>query len=256
MKSITKKISLLLLLSVTLFLTSCLDSDGESYIGNQEFSYITQTQLGRSYARTAAGKLITSDRINLLAPGTVALLTYQIDENTETIKVDEYTSIYKVVLGAEPVILDQEALKLTSALEEEEGEEPFYFESVIAPPTWLTMSSEFFGDRWPFSFQYKAKKGEEVKISFYKVPDDEVPANINADILIDIRLTSTSTPEASAPEELRNDAMIANLSALRHLSQDIDNDEPRQLRVKFRFHRSDNIGRLHISDTPIMLTVK
>lgn len=73
----------------------------------------------------------------------------------------------------------------------------------------------------------------------------KAPANINADILIDIRLTSTSTPEASAPEELRNDAMIANLSALRHLSQDIDNDEPRQLRVKFRFHRSDNIGRLH-----------
>ena len=256
MKSITKKISLLLLLSVTLFLTSCLDSDGESYIGSQEFSYIAQTKLGVPYARTAAGKLITSQKINLLAPGTVALLTYQIDENTEMIKVDEYTSIYKVVLGAEPIILDQERLRLTNAPEEVEGEQHFYFENVIEPPTWVTMSSEYFGDRWPFSYQYKAKKGEEVKIRFYKVPDDEVPANINADILIDLRLEKTTAIEGSAPEELRNDAMIANLAALRNLSQDIGSNEPRQLRVKFRYHRSDNIGRLHISSTPIMLMVK
>ena len=172
------------------------------------------------------------------------------------IKVDEYTSIYKVVLGAEPIILDQERLILANAPEEVEGEQPFYFENVIEPPTWVTMSSEYFGDRWPFSYQYKAKKGEEVKISFYKVPDDKVPANINADILIDIRLESTSTPEAGAQEELRNDAIVANLAALRNLSSDIGSDEPKQLRVKFRYHRSDNIGEQHITNSPILLVVK
>ena len=39
MKSITKKITLLLALSGVLFLSSCLDSGSPHYIGNDEISY-------------------------------------------------------------------------------------------------------------------------------------------------------------------------------------------------------------------------
>lgn len=253
MKSITRKLSLLLLLSATLFMSSCLDSGENSYIGNDEYSFVAQSDLGRVYARTAAGYLITSEKISLLTPGSTVLLTYQIDDATEKIKLDENTSIYKVMLGKEPITIGQEPLQLQSAPEEAT---PLYFESIIAPPVWITQSSVFFGDRWPFTYQYKAKKGETVRVHFYQVPKEELPENFNADILIDIRMEKTGTPEVDAHEELKNDIVVANMSALRNASSNINGQEAKQLSVKFRFYRIDSIDRLHISQTPVIITVK
>ncbi|NLZ95344.1 MAG: hypothetical protein GX921_05910, partial [Bacteroidales bacterium] len=108
MKSITKKISLLLLLSATLFLSSCLDSDDKSYFGHDEYSYIERDKTtGIVYATTASFNFnyITSPEINLLAPGTVATLTYEINKDTETIPLGDNSVVHKVKLGAKPIIL-------------------------------------------------------------------------------------------------------------------------------------------------------
>lgn len=260
MKSITKKISLLLLLSTTLFFSSCLDSGDSSYYGNDEYSYITQSDAGRIYARTASSYLITSAKINTLTPGTIALLTYQVDEESEIIKLDEYTNLYNVRLGKEPIILNQESIQLRSAPEEED---PMFFESIIAPPAWVINSSEYFGDRWPFTLQYKAKKGENVKVSFYRVPEDELPENLNADVLIDIRIKKSGTPDSDANnEQLIQDLVVANMSQLRDISSNIDGQESasgqgtKDLRIKFRFYRADKKGELHISETPVIMAVK
>lgn len=260
MKSITKKISLLALLSAVLFLSSCLDSGDNSYFGNDEYSYITQTDMGGVYARTAAGFLITSERINLMTPGSVALLTYQIDDDTEQIKIDDHTILHKVRLAKEPTILNPESLQNRPA--PEDSSNPVYFDNILTPPLWVTQSSLYFGDRWPFTVQYKAKKGENMKVSFYRVPDDELPENLNADVLVDIRMIKTGTPESGAQEELKRENIVANMSLIRDMSSNIEvdtgsmqNPGTKDVRIKFRFYRQDIKEELYISHQPIVMTV-
>ena len=252
MKTAVKKISLLLIVSVTLLLSSCLDSGPNTYIGYDEYSYITRSETGTVFARTASGNLITSQKISSLQPGTAVLLSYEVSEEDEIIKVDEFTNIYKVNLGKEPIILKQEPLKLSSAPEAE----PVYIEDIFEPQTWVTTKSFYFGDRWPFTFQYKVKKGEEVKFSFYKVPEDELPANLNADILIDIRMVKSGSPEDGATEELKNENIVANMSLLRDMSVSEDSQEVKELTVKFRYYKADVEDKLYITTRPISITVQ
>ena len=118
MKAITKKLSLLLMLSAVLFLSSCLESGSNSYIGNEEYSYITSSQTtGTVYARTLAGHLITSPKISQLSPGTAAFLTYQVTEETERVTLEDNLVVYKVNLGAEPKSIDKTVLFQGSAPE-------------------------------------------------------------------------------------------------------------------------------------------
>lgn len=254
MNSITKKISLLILLSAVLFLSSCLDSGDNSYIGHDEYSYITQSETGVIYANTASGHLITSQGISSkLNPGDIALLSFEVTDETETIPIGNNLVIYKVNLGGEPTILDQERLHPISAPAKEDT---VYFESIIAPPVWLTNSSQYFGDRWPLTYQYKAKKGENVSVVFYTVHEDDLPENLNADILIDIRLEKSGTPEANAKEELKNDLVVVNLSDLRYMHSEVGEDGVyKEMKVKFRFFRSDNKNELYISDRPISIKI-
>ncbi len=260
MKSITKKITLLLVLSATLFLSSCLDSGSKSYIGNNEYSLITRDgATGLVYARTAAANYITSPEINLLNPGTVAFLSYQITDETETISIGKNGIVHKVNLGAKPDLLDQkEVIRNTSAPETD----TVYFESVIAPPLWITNSSPYFGDRWPFTYQFKAKKGENASVSFYQVPKDKHPENLNADMLIDIRLEIFGTPQENAQEELKNDLIVANMSRILPTpsedddTSDLNNTETEKLNIKYRYFiiNSKKEPELYIS-APITILV-
>jgi len=256
MKTMRKKISLLLVLSAVLFLSSCLDSGDNSYIGNNEFSYITRTDNGTVYARTLAGYFITSPKISIYSPGTAALLTYQITEETETIvetvSNGEKITIHKVNLGGEPVELEQSVLQNMEAPDTD----TVYFESPLIIQTWVPNYSAYFEDRWPIEFQYKSKKGESVKVNFYKVAEDKLPENLNADVLIDVRLKKTGTPESGASEELKNGLIVANMSMLRQTPGEVDNQETKPLRIKFRYFRSDKKDELHISDQSITITVQ
>lgn len=236
-----------------------INEDSYSYIGYDEYSYIIQSDMGRIYARTASGYLVTSERINLLTPGTVALLSFQVDEETEIIKLDDNVNLYKVRLSKEPITLDQETLQLRSA---PVVEEPVFFESIIAPPTWVTHSSEYFGDRWPFTYQFKAKKGENASVSFYQVPKDKHPENLNADMLIDIRLEIFGTPQENAQEELKNDLIVANMSRILPTpsedddTSDLNNTETEKLNIKYRYFiiNSKKEPELYIS-APITILV-
>ena len=74
-------------------------------------------------------------------------------------------------------------------------------------------------------------------------------------------MIKTGTAESGATDELKNDLIVANMSALREASPDIENSgsettETKDLAVKFRYHRADLPDELHISQTPVILTVK
>ena len=242
MKSITKKISLLLVLSAVLFLSSCLDSGQQSYIGDKEYSYITRDEAsGTIYARTLAGYFITSAKISLLTPGTTAFLTYQVTEETEKISIGENVSVYKVTNGGEPIEIDQTALQTTSA---PEVEKPVFFESLMEP---IFAENEYFGDRWLFPYTFKAKKGENVSVRFYRAEQSPSENSVKNEILIDVRLEKMGNPESGAAEKLEGNYIAANLSMLRTiLAGDAGTDG--KVNVKFRYYRADQPGALYTSN--------
>lgn len=241
MKTMRKKISLLLVLSAVLFLSSCLDSGDSSYIGDKEYSYITRDEAsGTIYARTLAGYFITSSRISLLSPGTTAFLTYQVTEETETISIGENVLVYKVGMGAEPIEIDQTTLQLTAA---PSNVDTVYFESLVEP---IYAENEYFGDRWLFPYTFKAKKGENFSVKFYKADEMEPNQSVNNEVIIDVRLEKMGEAETGAAEKLEGDYISANFSALRNVLID-DAGTDGRINIKFRYFRADQPGQLYKS---------
>ena len=240
MKSLTKKISVLLLLSVTFFLSSCLDSSSGSWIGNQEFSYIDKDEAtGTIYARTEVGYYITSEKIKTLTPGATAELSYQIDfdEAQQTlIGENKNVIIYHATLAGEPNILDQSTLR---TIEDAPGVPPVYFESIVNP---TYADNEHFGDRWKIPFTIKLKKGETPKVSFYLQSEEFDPTS--DEVIIDIRVKIVGEAEEGATEKIAGDIVVANMSELRTMFSGIDSDK---LNIKFRFYRSANKDELYTS---------
>lgn len=230
-----RKISLLAVLSAVLFFSSCLGSGDRSYIGNNEYSYITQTDNGTVYARTLAGYFITSSKISLLTPGTTAFITYQVTEETETIPMGEHAVIYKVAIGAEPIAIDQTVLQMMDAPKTD----TVYFESLMEP---LFAQNEYFGDRWLFPYTYKGKKGENYTVRFYKASQEEPSSN--NEVLIDVRLVKTGTPESGATEKIEGDYVTVNMSMLRGISTSADD----KVNIKFRYFRADTPKELYTSN--------
>ena len=237
MKTITKKFSYLLLLSVILFLSSCLDSGQNSYIGDKEYSFITQdTKTGTVYARTLADVFITSEKIGLLTPGSTAFLTYQVTEETEKFSLGDNVYVYKVITGGEPISIDQTLLQLSTV----PTVDPVYFESLLEP---IFAQNEYFGDRWLFPYTYKSKKGENVSVKFYK----SSTVASNGDIIIDVRLEKSGNPEAGAADIIHGDYVSANMSLLRNIIV-ADADGGKKVTVKFRYYRADQQGQLYTSN--------
>ena len=242
MKSITKKISLLLVLSAVLFLSSCLDSGEQSYIGNQEYSYITRDEAsGTIYARTLSNYFITSPKISLLTPGTTAFLTFQVTEETERISIGENVNIYKVNLGGEPIEIDQTPLQSGSA---PQVETPVFFESLMEP---IYAENEYFGDRWLFPYTFKAKKGENFSVKFYRDSQSESENSTNNEVIIDVRLEKMGSAESGAAEKLEGNYITANMSVLRNiLANDAGTDG--KVNIKFRYYRADQPAELFTSN--------
>lgn len=240
MKSMTKKISLLLLLSVTLFLSSCLDSGSGSWIGTQEFSYITEDG-GTVYARTISGYLITSQKIQTLNPGSAAVISYQIDfDESEPITIgdDNKITIYQATLAGEPIILEQTTLRFS----ETPDVPPVHFESILTP---TFAENEYFGDRWLFPYTVKLKKGETAKVNFYLVEEQEdITTNtVDEDLIIDVRITKTGQAKEGADEKTIGDHIVVNMSELR--TKFANNDK---LNIKIRYYSDHEKDKLYTSD--------
>lgn len=240
MKSITKKISLLLMLSAVLFLSSCLDSGSNSYIGNQEYSYITRSETtGIVYARTIAGYLITSPQISILTPETAAFITYQVTEETEKVEIENGLVVYKVNLGGEPKSIDQSMLQLATAPDVP----AVNFESLREP---LFAETRIFGDLWLFPYTFKVKKGQNVRVDFFTV--EQEPSDIKLDeVLIDVRLVKTGTPQEGATETIEADYVVVNMSTLRIMMAD-KADSNGDLKIRFRYYREDYKEGLYTSN--------
>ncbi len=252
MKSLTKKISLLLILSATLFLSSCLDSRGRHYTGNLELSYVTEGDFGVIYARTLAGYFITSPKISQLTPGRITRISYQVkpDEDKQTVvdmdPVGNTIMAFEAEVNPEVEHLEHTTLNLSTAPTDNTGER---FESFMDP---IFASNIYFGDRWIFPYTYKAKKGESAKVSFYLASDEDAK-NAYSDVLIDVRLEKLGSAENDAIEKIEGDNIVADFSEIRLMFADKANQEG-NINIKFRYYRS-NMQEPSISNKPFSMHI-
>lgn len=206
-------------------------TDTNSYTGRQELSYIVQDQVtGTVYARTISGHFISSSGIQLITPGSIVLLSYHFTEKSKQITVNENVVAYVVDLLEEPQLLDQTPLQMSLA----PAVPVIKFENLMEP---IFAKNEYFGDRWIFTYSLIIKKGESVKINFYKGSYEDAMAS-NSDVLIDVRLEKTGI--ASDPiGKLETNIIGVDMSSLRKLMGGrVDTNG--KLSIKFRYYKSDN----------------
>lgn len=249
MRLITKKISLLFMLSAVLFLSSCLDTGKGSYAGKKEYSYIARDQTtSLIYARTISGNLITSEKIKTLSPGSIAFLTYEIDlEKAEQTMIgfNNNVIVYTAVLGAEPTIAEQSRLRLTNAPEAP----AIHFENIFYPPTFS--SNDYFDDRWLFHYVVKLKKGETVKADFYTTTETASNGDSN-EIIIDIRLTKSGDAD-NGPAEMIEEYVVADFSDLRSMYKESGKDN---IKLKFRFYKATKENELYTTSDTFTMSLK
>ncbi|HZJ80195.1 MAG TPA: hypothetical protein VFC69_06435 [Dysgonamonadaceae bacterium] len=242
MKSITKKISLLLILSATLFLSSCLDSGNQSIIRNDEPSYITRGSTGTLYARTQIGLLITFPEIETLTPENIAILSYQITGESERKIVDiiDGNEIVADVaeLSKKPVPIFKTTLDLSPNPDITSHKLVRLFDPLYA-------QNEFFGDLWVFSYNIKITKGETANVRFFKASEEDADKE-NTDVLIDIVVEKTGTPTEGAAEKIEGEDIAVDMSQLRLMMAD-KADKEGNIKIKFRYSRSDK-------DKPVIMS--
>lgn len=242
MKSTTKKIGMLFMLSAMLLLSSCLKSSQGSWAGDGEYSYIAIDEATSTiYARTISGYFITNEKIKTFSPGTIVFLSYQIDLDNEAERTmigdNNNVTVYHATLAGEPdVVAEQSTIHLMEA-----PEMPIvYFENIFSP---LFASNIYFGDRWLFPYQAKVKKGENLKVSFYKADVDDTTSLTSDYVIIDIRLTKEGEAEEGAEEKVVEDYVVVNFTQLRAELNMMFGDKDK-VNLKFRFYREANEDKL------------
>ena len=243
MKSITKKLSLLIILSSVLFLSSCLSSGSNSYIGNGKLALIVQGS-NNVYARTEDKLYIISPEIKQLTPGSIVRLSFQVDfDEGKLVAVDAKNSAYEVELAGQP-----EELKQTELQNSEAPDEPIVKFEFLSSPKYA--QDDFFGDRWIFI--YENAQEESVNVNFYKASEEDAKA-MNTDVLIDVRLEVVGTAEKAVSEKKKDKYIVVNLSDLRTDfadKADIDGN----IKIKFRNYRIGN-ENAEVSNYPLLMYI-
>lgn len=212
--------------SLGLTMTSCLD-------GNQNFSesrivYIDQTPSGTIYGKTLSGRLITSDKMMLMEPGTFKFFHYSWEESYGYAQIGENLSANKVVIHGDVVDIKNTHLEMMPVIE---VEEPLHFNEIRLPPVYHP-ENVLFGDKWLFEFYFTGKEGEIPVVTFNKrEASEQSPDNVQ----IDIRITKTGTPKEGATERIMGDLISLDMRALRQMFSGQNKD----INIKFYFYQKD-----------------
>ncbi len=229
-----KKVILFLsVIGITLMMTSCLGEGGNNYT-DSSFVYLSMDGRGQIYGKTFSRysshtRLITSNSMMTMDPGTFKFMVYSWDEanGTAPITINGQSYDADVVQLADKVI---DISKTYLYLEElPEVENPVGFDDILAPL--YTNSKSFMNDYWVVEYAYSAKKGERAQIEFYKRNE----LNDKGEIVIDIHLTLSGTPEGTTVEK-RGDAIALDMSDLRAMSE--GSTQGKELKIRFMYYKN------------------
>lgn len=221
-----KMILLSTVLGVALLMTSCLEEGSRNY-AESSVAYIAQDDISFAiYGKTLTGRIITSQQMQMMQPGTFKFLTYSWEEEYGQTKMGEFY-LDNVVISGDPVPLDQTTLNLGDTAQEVSAkflaiDPPYYFND-----------ENYLGDHWLFEYAYEAKKGETAVVSFYKIGDPEA---VNNEIKIDIHLAIEGTPEAGSSVTSKIDIIALNMAPLRAAYEGASQTATKELKITFRYY--------------------
>ncbi len=235
-----KLILFFIAVSLGLTMTSCLD-EGSQNFSESSIVYIAMDQ-GLVYGKTLTGRVITSDKIDMMVPGTFKFLSYSWEESYGYTSLGE-VSVYNVITSGEVIDISQTYLQMapvtevTPKLDFKDIKRPVYDENGI-----------YLDDYWLFEYSYMGKEGETPIVSFYKRSSTEQ----NPDpVEIDVRLVKTGTPKDGASEKLYTDVIAVDMRQLRQMYGGTSTTSTKDLRIKFWYYL-DGRTELTESQTYIM----
>lgn len=221
------------IIGVLFFMTSCLGEVSNNY-ADTTFVYIDSDMIGTTYGKTISAypRLITSDEMMMMNPGTIKLLSYSWDESygTRPLSLDGQTIQADAVrLSGDKVDVDQTYVILSELPEEEESESFLQLDDPV-----FSQSPEFMGDNWIFAYSYNLPKGQTAHVEFYKREDAEGTNNI----IIDIQLTFSGNAEGSTKER-KTEFLALDMSSLRYQYEGGSSTQTKDLNIKFSYNRED-----------------
>ena len=223
-----KKIFLLMsVLTLTLFLSSCLDEGSRNYSESSVVYIDMDMTSGKIYGKSLTGRLIIANEMLLMQPGTFKFFSYSWDESYGTTPVAD-TNIDNVVISGEPQDVTRKAMFLSSP---PEVEEPDKFLAVSEP--YYVNNDLFLGDHWLFEYAYESRKGETAEVQIYNVDDPELAEN---EVLLEVRLVIAGEPETGASLTSKTDIIAFNMGPLRAYQESIS-DSKRDLKIHIQYYK-------------------
>jgi hypothetical protein len=224
-----KKVILFLsVIGMSLLMTSCLGEGSRNY-SETSVAYIAMEN-GLIYGRTLTGRFISSTQMQSMVPGTFKFMNYSWEEEYGTTPLGNY-SVDNVVVSGNILDISRTSLYMTDAPEDDT---PDHFLG-INPPMYAA-DEIYLGDHWLFEYAYEAKKGESARVDFYLRDDADESSD---EIVIDIRLSITGTPEAGASTTQISDIVALNMAQLRAMYEGSSSTSTKELKIRFKYYLKD-----------------
>ena len=222
-----KSYLLLSVLTLTLFLSSCLKEGNRNYAESSVVYIDKDMTSGKIYGKSLTGRLIVANEMLLMQPGTFKFLSYSWDEAYGTTPIAE-TLMDNVVITGEPKDVTRKAVMLSSP---PDVEDPDKFLAVSEP--YYVNNDLFLGDNWLFEYAYESRKGETAEVQIYNVSDPELADN---EVLLEVRLVMGGEPESGASLTSKTDIIAFNMGPLRAYQESIS-DSKRDLKIHIQYYK-------------------
>ncbi len=197
---------LLLFITVALLgvsMSSCLDM-GSQQFNDRSIVYISQYQ-GRIYGKTLSGRVITSDKMQIMSPRSFKLFSFSWDESYGYTPIGDLQANNVVITGDEIDIASTELWDIPADSETAE----YKFKQILSPAH--DPYGKYFDDFWLFEYHYRALEGEKYTLEFYTREYDESEKML----LVDIRLFRTEVGKENASEKDFFNIMAVDMGQLR-----------------------------------------
>lgn len=236
----------LIIIASGLVMSSCLGDTSRSYAQKLDYVYITY-EGGITYGRTLTNRLITSNEIEMMMPGTFQSMNYSFEEENGVTSLSIGGQIFQVDnvdINDTPDPIDKYGF--SSMPYDIETSAKFI---VIMP--YAIDNPIYFDDHWIIECVYSIKKGEKLeRISFYINEESESSLN---EVKIDVMLEISGTPEANAAPTTEASVVALDMAQIRSQFGGTSLTEEKALKIKFNYNKVENSS---VSDQFHYLTVK
>jgi len=220
------------LIGMAFLLTSCLE-EGSSNYDEVSVAYIALDEIGQVYGRTLTGRLITSQEMQLMYPGSFQFMRYSWTEEYGTTPMQmsgtEVLQADNIIIMGSPVEIEQVPLLLNQEPPQVETPDKF---TAIDPPIYAN-DEIYLGDHWLFQYAYEAKDDDIAAVNFYYMEDPEVAEN---DITIVIGLTISEDPDDNSSVTSKSDIVALDMSYLRAMYEGNSETNTKDLQITFKYY--------------------